>query len=200
MKCFSKLCLAFLLFLLVNSLPAQPVLYIGAQAGPAVPNMIMPATISALSLQSSGRQFGLFLRYGKRPYYQLSFNWANASEMMQFDQKDRGLVQEQISLRQFSISGIMGYNLLNKPAFKLRSSMGPQLGYTHIEAPAFLPGGGDPAQQARLSWLLGAGIDLYHFNIDLTYQLGLDPLLPFEGPKALQVRMNMLALGIGVHI
>lgn len=200
MKCFQKLFLGGVIFFFLNGLTAQPVLYIGAHAGPAAPNMILPATVSALSLQSSGRQVGLFLRYGKRPYYQLGFNWANASEMLQFDQKDKGMVQEQIPLRQFSISGVMGYNLLNKPAFKLRSCMGPQLGYTRIEAPAFLPGGGEPVQLARLSWLLGAGIDLYHFNIDLTYQLGLDPLLPYEGPKDLQVRMNMLALGIGVHI
>lgn len=182
--------------LLSGNLAAQPLLYIGAQGGPAVSHVQMAGGTPALA--GSGRQLGLFLRYGKSPYYQLNASWIRAANFLDSEGMNPGLLPEELAFHQFGISGVMGVHLVDGAAFKFRTSMGPHLGFTRIVSTTPLPA--EPEKQKYLSWLFNAGVDLYYFNLDLNYHFGLSDSIHLAGPAAESHRVNMVTLGIGVHI
>lgn len=154
-----------------------------------------PREVPVIPGPSSGRSLGLFMRYGRKTYCDLDVNWSHASHSLEIYPGGGGSRTEKLSFNLFGVATRMGYKLISRPGFHGRLQTGPQLGRA-ITGPS--PGSGARLRDKGWNWQIGAGIDLFHFNIDLGYNIGLrrlsNPALPEK------FRLNMWALELGMHL
>lgn len=184
----------------VGGLGAQPLLYLGVQGGTAVPDLQPAADAGLRSDAGSGRSLGLFMRYGRRQYYQFDVNWMRGRRTFLIDQGAQGPLMQDIPVRQFGMGAKIGYQWLRTPYLKGRADMGPQFGQAVLPPTPYL--GGAPWREGYWSWRFGAGVDVLYFNLDLVYQHGLGRLTPTSAAVTTfdRLRMNVLLLLVGVHL
>lgn len=90
------------------------------------PGVDDPIPIS-FSSAGYGWNAGFFLRYGKRPYYQVGFDWSRANNDFNFGLFDTTFA-EKAAFHNFDFSLKVGYEIVQKPYFKWSLLGGPFIG------------------------------------------------------------------------
>lgn len=191
------------MFLSWGLLQAQDYLYLGVQMGPAYANLHPMNIENVLSTSPAGRQMGLFLRYGKRPYYHLGVNWGRARDAVMIENGTMGAVQDEIPIRTFGMTAKIGYNVLNNPRFRWRASTGPHLGRARLFSSENIQFSNESVRCRYWAWQVGTGVDIFHFNLDIGYNFALQPLdagIEQNLGLDLESSMRMVVVEIGVHL
>ena len=105
------------------------VFYIGFLAGPTYSWYESPDADINLSTNGWGHNIGFFLRYGKRPYYQVGFDWTRANNEFAFEFPEYDvIISDVVPFHNFDFSVKVGYELVQTPYFKWSIFGGPFIG------------------------------------------------------------------------
>lgn len=122
-------CLA--MFLFGQSSQAQ-VFFIGVNGGASYSWFNSPKIDNTYTSDGWGWNMGFFLRYGKRPYYQVGFDWTRCKNTIDLIEGDEPQRKEDIPFHNFDFSLKVGYEIIQKPMFKLKAHAGPFIGRSQL--------------------------------------------------------------------
>jgi hypothetical protein len=121
---------AFLLFILGSaSLTCRgQFFWLGFQAGEGVSWFTNPGEDSTKLSPGAGTSFGLFIRYGTRPYYQVAAEWLFSTNQMKFEVSPGKASHDNVPFHNFKFPITVGYEIIHKPRFKWRIGGGMFIG------------------------------------------------------------------------
>ncbi len=169
-------CTCFFCLVLLPSAKSQ-VFYIGVQAGPTYSWYKSPPSDVILSSSGWGHNIGFFLRYGKRPFYQVGFDWTRddndfSAYFPQFDVK----FEDKVPFHNFDFSIKVGYEIVQTPYFKWSVFGGPFIGRSLL----FKTNDFDFAKtdfiNPQVGLIAGTGFQITNFIISIDYNLHLSGL------------------------
>jgi hypothetical protein len=130
-----KILLASLLLLFMGfaSFPCRgQFFWLGFQAGAGVSWFSSPGQDSTQLSAGAGASFGIFIRYGTRPYYQLALEWFFSTNQMKFEVTPGTAAHDNVPFHNFKIPLTVGYEIIHKPRFKWRVGGGMFIGMNKI--------------------------------------------------------------------
>jgi hypothetical protein len=172
MKAIKKLFIIFSVFLisLVFSANARAqVFYIGVNGGAVNSWFDSPEFGNMVTSQGWGWDFGFFLRYGKRPYLQVGFDWVRSANDFKIAVEETVLLEEYIKFHNFDFSLKIGYNLLQKPMFKIKVHAGPFIGKSMMFSGENIWFYNSDFKNPQMGIIAGTGIQFTNFILDFEY-------------------------------
>ena len=106
--------------------------WLGFQVGEGVSWFSNPGKNSVQLSEGAGTSLGLFVRYGTRPYYQLTFEWLISINQMKFEVQPGSVMHDNVPFHNFRMPITAGYEIIHKPRFKWRVGGGIFVGKTTI--------------------------------------------------------------------
>jgi hypothetical protein len=106
--------------------------WLGFQAGEGVSWFSNPELKNSSLSAGAGTSFAFFLRYGTRPYTQLSLEWLYSTNQMKFEVKPGNTAHNNVPFHSFKIPVTAGYEIVHKPRFKWRVGGGMFIGTNTI--------------------------------------------------------------------
>jgi len=155
------------------------VFYVGFNAGanyswfesPTI-NYYVPEldTYVPLSFSSAGYGWnaGFFLRYGKRPYFQLGFDWSRANNDFNFSAFDTTL-SEKAAFHNFDFSVKVGYEIVQKPYFKWSLLGGPFIGRSLFFNSSLFQFSNSDFKNPQFGVIGGTCFQVTNFNLAIEY-------------------------------
>lgn len=119
------------LFFFIILLPEgkTQVFYIGFDAAPVYSWYASSDAGIDISSKGWGNNIGFFLRYGKRPYYQVGFDWTRANNDFDVEVPSEGfIIEDKVPFHNFDFSIKVGYEIIQTPLFKWSVFGGPFIG------------------------------------------------------------------------
>src|SRR5512133_472673 len=106
--------------------------WLGFQAGEGVSWFSRQTQGNTRLSAGAGTSLAFFLRYGTRPYYQLSFEWLLSTNQMKFEVTPGTIAHDNVPFHSFKIPITTGYEIIHKPRFKWRAGGGVFIGTNTI--------------------------------------------------------------------
>jgi len=145
-----------------------------------------------------GYNFGLYLRYGKRPFYQGGIDFIRCRSNI----KTGAGNPINTPLHQFDFSLNVGYEILQKPFFKWNILGGPFIGKALLMSTANLNFGNNDFVNPQFGLTAGTGIQITNFIINVEYAYHISRFFnpsetkPFLSPGS---HIESLSLKFGVQ-
>lgn len=109
------------------------VFYIGFNGGASYSWFNSPGLDNYVTSSGYGWDMGFFLRYGKRPFYQVGFDWTRANNDFVFEVKEANFkIEDKVPFHNFDFSVKVGYEIIQKPYFKWSLLGGPFIGRSFL--------------------------------------------------------------------
>ncbi|HPE34463.1 MAG TPA: porin family protein [Bacteroidales bacterium] len=152
--------------------------------------------------------FGVFLRLGKKPYFQPEVIWHSKNTEFARDQDVNTLgISQEIDLKTIEIPVLVGFRLLNFGVGNFRLMAGPSACIT-IDKSVSTTNGSEftnpitSADIEDLTWgfNIGAGVDLFMFTLDVRYQEGLTELIKTAGDIEFNTKGKSFMVSLGWKI
>jgi hypothetical protein len=171
--------LVCVLFFGVVFLPAakSQVFYIGFQAGPTYSWYTSPPSDIVLSSKGWGHNIGFFLRYGKRPFYQIGFDWTRDDNDFSAEFPEFGVkLEDKVPFHNFDFSVKVGYELIQTPYFKWSVFAGPFIGRSLLFKTNDFDFEKTDFINPQYGLITGTGFQITNFIISFDYNLHLSGL------------------------
>ncbi len=146
--------------------------YLGVSGSTMVYGWLTASTTTqgqSFTADSKGNNLGVFLRVGKKPYFQFGADWQWLQS--DFDVKTDNDIRftEDISVQNFDLSLKVGYNIVKKPMFKYQIHAGPFIGRSRIFSGRGIVFANDDLNNSQWGFVAGTGIQFTNLIIDLEY-------------------------------
>jgi hypothetical protein len=163
------------LSVLLTSLPCHgQFFWLGFQAGEGVSWFSRQAQDNTRLSAGAGTSMAIFIRYGTRPYYQLSFEWLYSINQMKFEVTPGTTAHDNIPFHSFKIPITAGYEIIHKPRFKWRIGGGLFIGTnTILSSNSFNFTRGD-IQKPEFGLIGETGIQYLNFLVQIDYNYSLN--------------------------
>lgn len=199
----STLCLFVLCILFAPRAKAQ-VFYIGFLAGPTYSWYESPPGDINLSSNGWGHNIGFFLRYGKRPYYQVGFDWTRANNDFAVDFPEFGLaIKDEVPFHNFDFSIKVGYEIIQTPYFKWSLYAGPFIGRSLLFKTNDFDFVKSDFINPQYGVVGGTGFQITNFILSVDYNLHLSGLFAPVEVDGFDVdfsgKLHILAIKIGMQ-
>ncbi len=184
MKQMKKLAVIAILGMLMT-FPAKTarsqLFWLGFNGGLDVSWFTTPGIDNALVSAGAGYDLGFFLKYGKRPYYQVEFRWTRAINYIIYEYAPGDTVQGDVPFHQFEIPVWVGYNVVQRPMFKWHVNGGMSIGTVFLFSKNNFEFERNDFRNPQVALLAGTGIQFMNFIFDIDYSYHVNQL--FKGDE-----------------
>jgi len=104
--------------------------WLGFQAGEGISWFTNPGVDSISLSEGNGTSLGFFIRYGKRPYYQVAFEWLTTNNQVRINVEPGVTKKSNFPVHSFKVPITAGYEVVHRPKFKWRIGGGFFIGPT----------------------------------------------------------------------
>jgi hypothetical protein len=176
--------------------------WLGFQAGEGVSWFSNPGQGNAHLSAGAGTSFGVFMRYGTRPYYQLTFEWLYSTNQMKFEVQPGMTAHDNIPFHSLKIPLTIGYEVIHKPRFKWRLGGGAFIGRNAILSSNSFNFTRDDMQNPDWGLIGESGIQYLNFLVMVDYNYSL-PRFFAEAANTngfnVQSHLQIFALKVGLQ-
>jgi hypothetical protein len=172
MKKIKCLAITFVVFTFLMGFGKQSrgqVFYIGINGGAVYTWFNSPKLENIITSDGAGWDLGFFLRYGKRPYFQLGFDWTRSMNEITIHIDDQPSIINNIPFHNFDFSLKVGYEFIQLPMFKLKAHAGPFIGRSMLLSNDDLLFEKDDFRNPQWGVIAGLGFQFTNFVVDLEY-------------------------------
>ena len=158
-----------------------------------------PGADNILVSKGFGYDLGFFLRYGKKPFYQIDFRWIRANNHLVDNEIPGFTVEGDVPFHQFEIPIRVGYPIIYRPIFKWHVNVGPFISTTFLFSSNIFEIERNDMKNPQFGLIGGTGIQFMNFIVDLDYSYHLTEL--FKGDKedlGLDFNSHLQIVGIKV--
>jgi hypothetical protein len=174
--------LIFGLVLTLISKPAKAQLFwIGGNGGMNVSWFHSPGVDNAVESAGGGYDLGFFLRYGKKPFYQIDVRWIRSNNIISYEIEPGEVIEDKVPFHQFEIPVRGGYPIYYSPMFKWHVNGGPFISTTFLFSSNEFEFERDDMRNPQFGVMAGTGIQFMNFIVDLDYSYHLTEL--FKGDE-----------------
>jgi hypothetical protein len=146
------------------------VFYIGFNGGAAYSWFNSPGVNNYVTSSGYGWDLGFFVRYGKRPFYQLGFDWTRSNNDFVFEIKEADFkIEDKVPFHNFDFSVKVGYEIIQKPYFKWSVLGGPFLGRSFLFNSNEFEFSNTDFIKPQYGIIGGTGIQVTNFILSLEY-------------------------------
>ena len=184
----------FVTFLIAQSSAKGQALYIGINGGVSSSWFQTPKFENILTSTGLGWDVGFFLRYGKRTFLQLGFNWTRTNNSLTLNDST-GEQYTDIRLNNFDFSTKLGYEIVHTPMFKLKVAAGPYIGTTFFLSTEDLIFSKNDFVNPQFGFIAETGIQFMNFILDFDYNYHFSQLF-----KPVPVENEMVKIGAHMQI
>jgi len=189
--------ITFLILLIFSKNGMSQAVYAGFTTGFTNVQINLPGTDNSTSTKP-GFNFGFYLRFGKRPFYQGGIDFIRSRNNI----KTGAGNLENTPLHQFDFSLKVGYEILQKPLFKWNILGGPFIGKALMMSTANLDFKNSDFVNPQFGLIAGTGIQITNFIINVEYAYHISRFFnpsetkPFLSPES---HIERLSLKFGVQ-
>ncbi len=196
----------FAVFPLSKSLRAQ-VFYLGVNYNAVYSWFDSPDLDNFVTSDGWGWDLGFFVRYGKRPFVQLGFDWTrslNRFSVVYFDEniQEEVTVSEDLKLNNFDFSLRIGYEVLQTPMFKIDVHGGPFIGRSLMFSGETIYFDNSDFKRPQLGINGGVGFQFTNFIFGLEYNYHFtelfNPIEVDDQSYRLGSKIQMASLKVGL--
>jgi hypothetical protein len=150
-----------------------------------------------------GWNLGIFARYGKRPYFQVGGDWTWSMNTINInDEEDDIYFKDDIKFNNFDFSVLVGYEIFQKPMFKLKVQSGPFLGSSFLFSGDYVYFSNSDFKNPQFGIASALGFQFTNLVIDFEYSYHFTNLFkPIEiDDKTYQLgsKLQLIRLKIGL--
>jgi hypothetical protein len=174
--------------------------WIGANGGAHVSWFTSPGVDNAVVSAGAGYNLGFFLRYGKKPFYQVDIRWIRATNIILYEYEPGLIIEGEVPFHKFEIPLRVGYPIIYTPIFKWHVNGGPFLATTFLFSSNVFEFERDDMRNPQFGVMAGTGIQFMNFILDLDYSYHLTEL--FKGDEEdlgvdFKSHLQLISLKIG---
>lgn len=176
--------------------------WLGFQAGEGISWFSNPGKDSVQLSEGAGTSFGLFVRYGTQPYYQLAIEWLYSTNQMRFEVQPGSSVHDNIPFHSFKIPFTVGYEIIHRPVFKWRIGGGAFIGTSTILSSNAFDFSRSDILNPQFGLICESGIQLYNFLILIDYNYSLTRFFSRDANTYgvdMQSHLQIFALKVGMQ-
>ena len=146
-----------------------------------------PGIDNALVSAGGGWNLGFFMRYGKKPFYQIDFRWVRANNHLSYRVDYRPILdttiiyEDDVPFHQFEIPVRVGYPIYYSPLFKWHVNAGAFISTTFMFSTNVFEIERNDMRNPQAGVVAGTGIQFMNFIFDVDYSYHLTKL--FKGDK-----------------
>jgi hypothetical protein len=164
-----------LLLMFLASLPSRgQFFWLGFQAGGGVTWFSNPGENTNRLSPGAGASFGLFIRYGTRPYYQGAVEWLFSTNQMKFEVKPGTTAHDNVPFHNFKAPVTVGYEIIHRPRFKWRVGGGLFIGSNLILSSNSFKFTGQDIRNPQVGLIGETGIQYLNFLVLVEYDYSLN--------------------------
>lgn len=189
---------------LMGTLMARPaqaqMFWIGGNTGMQIDWFGSPGYDNKVTSEGLGYNLGFFLRYGKKPFYQLEFRWNRAFNYLRDTEIPGVVLEDYVEFHKFDIPIRVGYPIVYTPMFKWHVNAGPFISTTFLFSSDEFEIERDDMRNPQFGILGGTGIQFMNFILDVDYSYHLTEL--FKGDEEdlnvdFKSHMQVISLRVG---
>jgi hypothetical protein len=173
MKTVKKITVIILMitsFSLLTKVSQAQMFWLGFNGGYQYAWFKSPSINDSISGEGAGWNLGFFLKYGKRPFYQVEFRWMRAKNTLTDSYEIPGLtVTGDVPFHKFEMPVKVGYNIIQKPMFKWQVNGGASIGTVFLFSSNIYDIQRKDMANPQFAVLGGTGIQFMNFIIDVDY-------------------------------
>lgn len=176
------------------------VFFIGVNGGAVYSWFNSPGIDNLVTSDGWGHNLGFFLRYGKRPYLQLGFDWTRTRNEIDLNTGDTPDISENVPFHIFDFSFKVGYEIIQLPMFKLKAQAGPFIGSSFLFSTDDFIVEKDEFRRPQYGVIAGIGFQFTNLVVDFEYTYHASDLFkPFEfGGQTYKLDSNLQLLTLKV--
>jgi hypothetical protein len=202
MRSLKKHIIILIIMLFAGSANAQ-LFWIGATGGATYSWFSSPKVDNVITSDGWGWDFGIFARYGKRPFLQVGANWTwSLNTIYVDDDEDNIHFQNDIKFNNFNFSTKVGYELFQSPMFKVKAQAGPFIGKSMLFSSENIYFTNDDFVGPQFGIDAGAGFQLMNLVVDFEYRYHFTNLFhPINAdgvPVDMGSKLQMITLKVGI--
>ncbi len=168
------------------------VFWLGLNGGATYSWFTSPKADNLVTAGGYGWNLGFFMKYGKRPFYQLGLYWTRAQMDVKYNLTEEIVIEDKVPFHNFDLHLKVGYEIIRNPKFKWHVNAGPFLGRTFLFSTNVFEFEQDDMRNPQYGFVGGTGIQYMNFIIDLDYQYHISEL--FKGDE------EDLGIDFGSHL
>ena len=181
-----------LIFSLATKNTSAQLFWIGVNGGVQSNWFTSPGIDNAVLGDGAGWNLGFFLKYGKRPFYQVDFRWMRANTLITYEYLPGEIIEGEVPFHQFVIPVRAGYPIVYRPMFKWHVNGGASIGTTFLFSDNNFEFERNDMTNPQVAVITGTGIQFMNFIIDVDYSYHLTDL--FKGDE------EDLGVDFGAHL
>ena len=151
----------------------------------------------------SGFSIGVFVRIGKRFYFQPEVYYTTQGGVFESNAKDW---KQKVNIGSLDIPALVGFKLIKSKVVNLRILAGPLASFVVNKSVKNAGGVLEPIKNADINsvnWAVqvGAGLDVLFFTLDVRYQIGLNNLIKtIENNAEINSKNSVWVVSLGFKI
>ncbi|MCU0370313.1 MAG: PorT family protein [Bacteroidales bacterium] len=184
MKSGKKILVALIMAVAMSFLAktaSSQLFWIGGNGGIQVSWFTSPGVDNAVLSAGAGYNLGFFLRYGKKPFYQVDFRWIRANNLISYEYEPGEFIEGEVPFHKFEIPVRIGYPVYYSPMFKWHVNGGPVFSTVFLFSENNFEFERDDMRNPQFGVMAGTGIQFMNFIVDLDYSYHLTEL--FKGDE-----------------
>ena len=119
--------------------------------------------------EGGGWNLGFFLKYGKRPFYQVGFRWMRAQNTITDSYDTEQTIVGDVPFHEFAVPVKVGYTLIDKPMFKWNVNAGASIGTVFLFDSNIFDFDREDMTNPQFAVIGGTGIQFMNFIVDVDY-------------------------------
>ncbi len=150
----------------------------------------------------SGFQIGVFVRIGKKLYFQPEIYYTTQGGVFESNKNNW---EQKVSIGSLDIPALVGFKLINTKIINLRILAGPLASFVVNKSVKDAGGILGPIENADINsvnWAVqvGAGLDVLFFTLDVRYQIGLNNLIKTIENSDINSKNSVWVVSLGFKI
>jgi Outer membrane protein beta-barrel domain len=167
-RSFITIVLGIALALIANPSRAQ-MFWLGFNGGYQYNWFKSPKIDNQVTGESGGWNLGFFLKYGKRPFYQVEFRWMRALNTVTDSYDTEVPVVGDVPFHEFDMPVKVGYTIIDNPLIKWHVNGGVSIGTVFLFSTNIYEFERKDMTNPQFSAIGGTGIQFMNFIVDLDY-------------------------------
>ena len=155
--------------------------WLGVNGGTNISWFTTPGIDNALVSAGGGWNLGFFMRYGKKPFYQIDFRWIRANNTLTYEPIPGLVFKDDVPFHQFEIPVRVGYPIYYSPLFKWHVNAGAFVSTTFLFSTNVFEIERNDMRNPQAGVIAGTGIQFMNFIVDVDYSYHITKL--FKGDK-----------------
>jgi hypothetical protein len=143
-------------------------MYVGLNTGVVNNQVYSLDPQNSFTSEGWGYNLGFYLRYGKRPFYQAGLDWTRSVNETKFIHGKENTTG-QVPFNNFDLSLKLGYEIVQRPAFKWKASLGPFIGKSRLKSTDVFNFNQNDFHNPQYGFVAGTGIKVTSMVFDLEY-------------------------------